>query len=104
MTDEFLKTCKGEGIRDRQGAEQDCGRIFAAIHDIIGDGLPDDLCRELEELREKCPFCVDTFIKTLQKTADLYGVTPPKTLSDADRESLHNKLRQELAVIRDDLD
>jgi len=99
-----MKTCKGEGIRDRQGAVEDCGRIFAAIHDILGDGLPDDLSRELDELREKCPFCVDTFIKTLQKTVDTFGALPTQSLSAADRDNLHRTLRENLASIRRDLD
>ena len=104
MSEDFLKICKGEGIRDRQGAEEDCGRIFTAIHDLIGGGLPADLHRELNELREKCPFCVDAFIKTLQKTADICGTLPRQTLGAADRDTLRNNLRRELATIRRDFD
>jgi len=104
MKHEFLKQCKGEGVRDRQGAEQDCGRIFTQIHDIIGGQVTGDLRRELDELREKCPFCVDAFLKTLQKTVDVYATLPDKTLGDTDRTRLRDQIRQGLDAIRNDPD
>jgi hypothetical protein len=104
MKHDYLKQCKGEGIRDRQGAEHDCGRIFSMIHDILGGDLPGDLGRELEELREKCPFCVDTFLKTLKKTVDVYGRLPDQALSDDDRASLRQEIREGLATIRKEMD
>ena len=104
MSENFLKLCTGEGVRDRQGAEKDCGRLFTAIHDIIGGNLPDDLCRELEELREKCPFCVDTFIKTLEKTVEACNQLPGHDLSDNDRADLRRKVHEGLQSIRNDID
>jgi len=102
--DEFLKQCKGRGIRERHGAEEDCGRIFTAIHDLIDGELPADLCRELDELREKCPFCVDTFLKTMQKTIDVYGHLPDKHLPEDDRTRLRNKILEGLEEIRRDIE
>jgi hypothetical protein len=104
MNDDFLKRCKGEGVRDRQGAEHDCGRIFSSIHEIIGGELPDDLCQELEELREKCPFCVDAFLKTLEKTVDFYTRLPHHPLSDHDRANLRQEVRKGLDTIRSEID
>lgn len=103
MKNDFLKQCKGEGVRDRQGAEHDCGRIFSSIHDIIGGDLPDNLCTELEELREKCPFCVDTFLKTLDKTVNVCRQTPDRELSDDDRANLRQEVLKGLEAIRKDI-
>lgn len=102
--DDFLKQCKGNGVRERHGAEEDCGRIFTSIHDIIGGTLPDDLCRELDELREKCPFCVDAFLKTMRKTIDVYGKLPDKPLPENDRVRLRSEILKGLEEIRRDID
>jgi len=104
MKDDYLKLCKGDGVRDRQGAEHDCGRIFSAIHDVVGGDLPKNLERELDELREKCPFCVDAFLKTLQKTVNVFGTLPGQALGDKDRATLRREIRHGLATIRKDID
>lgn len=104
MKDDYLKQCKGEGVRDRQGAEEDCGRIFSTIHDIIGGNLPEDLCKELEELREKCPFCVDAFLKTLERTVEACNRLPRRALSDKDRANLRQEVKKGLEAIRKDIE
>lgn len=104
MKDDFLKQCKGESARDRQGAEHDCGRIFSAIHEMVGGDLPENLCKELDELREKCPFCVDTFLKTLERTVEACNQLPRRALSDEDRATLRQEVRKGLETICRDID
>jgi hypothetical protein len=104
MKHDYLKQCKGEGVRDRRGAEHDCGRIFTSIHDIIDGALPENLCQELEELRGKCPFCVEAFLKTLQRTVDVYGNLPRQALSDDERVNLRRDILKGLDDIRRDIE
>jgi len=104
MKDNHLNYCRGEGTRDRQGAEQDCRRIFSAIHEVVGGELPENLCKELEELREKCPFCVNAFLDTLEKTVEACHQLPRRALSDEDRTALRRKVQEGLEAIRRDID